>query len=159
MTWVGDDVSSGSLPSYVLVSTAFAFHDQVSSSMLRQQHLMISVSDWYPLPVLVLNIDDNCLLIGALNLTEAVLTTASWQNSFHVCGKPNSTKSILLTISLEIKICTVLKALGEVASLHSSAFSLSQKGRQYFITKLFIPCLFIYFLICTGDEGRLGFTG
>lgn len=127
--------------------------------MLRQQHLVISVGDWYPPPMLVLDIDDNCLLIGELNLTEAVLTTASWQSSFHVCGKPNSAKSTLSTISLEIKMCTVLKALGEVASLHSSASSLSQKSGQYFITKLFIPCLVIYFLICTGGEGGLGLTG
>lgn len=67
--------------------------------------------------------------------------------------KSDSTKSILLTISLEMKTCTVLKALREVASLHLSASSLSRKSRQYFITKLFIPCLFIYFLICTGDGG------
>lgn len=92
MTWVGDDVSSGSLPSYVLASKTFAFDNQVSSSMLHQKRLVISVGDWYPLSMLVLNIDDSCLLIGELNLTEAVLTTASWQSSFHVCGKPDSTE-------------------------------------------------------------------
>lgn len=71
----------------------------------------------------------------------------------------NRTLLSILTTSLEIEVCTVLKALGEVASLYSSASSLSQKSRQYFITKLFIPCLFIYFLICTGDGGGLGLTG
>lgn len=56
--------------------------------------------------------------------------------------KSGSPKSILSTICLEINMCTVLKALREVTSLHLSASSLRQKkGRQYFITKLFIPCL------------------
>lgn len=39
--------------------------------------------------------------------------------------KSDSTKSILLTVSLVIETCTVLKALREVASLHLSASSLS----------------------------------
>lgn len=92
MTWVGDDVSSGSLPSYVLASKTFTFDDQISSSILHQKRLVISVGDWYPLPMLVLNIDDSCLLIGELNLTEAVLTTASWQSSFQFCRRPDSTE-------------------------------------------------------------------
>lgn len=58
--------------------------------------------------------------------------------------KSGSTNSILLTISLEIRMCTVLKALREVVSLHLSASSLSQRSRQYFITKLFIPCLCLF---------------
>lgn len=69
--------------------------------------------------------------------------------------KLDSTKSILLTISLWINMCTVLKALREVTSLHLNASSLHQK-RQYFITKLFIPYL-CYFHICIGD-GRQGLT-
>lgn len=85
---MGDDVSSGSLPSYVLASKTFAFDDQVSSSMLRQQQLVISVEDWYTYLCLFLtNICDNCLIIGDLNLTESVLRIVSLQSCVHVCGK------------------------------------------------------------------------
>lgn len=69
--------------------------------------------------------------------------------------KSDSTKSILLTISFKMKMCTVLKALREVASLHLSASSLSQKSRQFFITKLFIPCLclFTFLSVQVGGQG------
>ena len=72
-------------------------------------------------------------------------------------GKSDSAESILLTISLEIKMCTVLKALREVASLHVSASSLSQKSRQYFITKLFISCLFLFTFLSVQVMGGWGF--
>lgn len=56
-------------------------------------------------------------------------------------GNHFTKRSVLLTIPLEIRMCAVLKALREVASLHLSSSSLSRNSRQYFITKLFIPCL------------------
>lgn len=74
--------------------------------------------------------------------------------------KSDSTKSIVLTISFEMKMCTVLKALREVASLHLSASSLSQKSRQFFYYKVvYSLSVFIYFLICTGGGAGLDCFG
>ena len=65
---MGDGVGSGSLPSCLFASKSFAFDDRVSSSVLRQQLLVISVRGWYTSPHLFLtNVCDNCLLIGDLN--------------------------------------------------------------------------------------------
>lgn len=108
----------------MLASKMFAFDDQVLFSMLCQQRLVISVWDRCTYPCLFLT--DICnygLLIGDdLNLTESVLGIVSLQSSAHVCGKIRL-YLLSLTISLEIKMCTVLKALREVASFHLSASS------------------------------------
>lgn len=73
--------------------------------------------------------------------------------------KSGSTNSILLTISLEIRMCTVLKALREVVSLHlGSSFSalkcflcLKEAGSILLQSCLFLVCVDL--LICTGDGG------
>lgn len=79
---MGDDVSSGSLPSFVLVSEMFAFNDQMPPSMLRCQCLVISVGDQCYNPCLSLK-----TFVTIVNLIETVFRIVSLQRSVHVCGK------------------------------------------------------------------------
>lgn len=70
--------------------------------------------------------------------------------------KSDSTQSILLTISLEINMCTVLKALREVTSFHLSASSLHHKRQAVFYYRaVYSLSVFTYFHICIGDGGRV----